>query len=84
MVTTGLSAGTFLFATPQPLFDFPDLAWGERELSLRSADASGAYQISWSPNAPAHFVNSGRFTLTAEWWNGHPMAGGKLSPMHPI
>ena len=78
LVTTGLNAGTFLFATPQLLFDFPDLAPGASvNVPYDPLTPAGLYQIAWDPNAPAEFVNSGRFTLTAQWWSGDPLAGGK-------
>ncbi len=77
LVTTDLNAGTFLYATPQLLFDFPDLAPGASvNLPYDPLTPAGLYQIAWDPNAPADFVNSGRFTLTAQWWSGNPLAGG--------
>ena len=80
LVTTGLTAGTFLYATPKLLFDFPDVAPGKSVSVPYDAltHAAGLYQIAWAPNAPPDFVNSGTFTLSAQWWTGNPLAGGKL------
>ena len=79
LVTTGLDAGTFLYATPQLLFDFPDLAPGASvTVPYDPLTPAGLYQIAWDQNVPAGFVNSGTFTLTAQWWSGNPLAGGKF------
>lgn len=79
LVTTGLDAGTFLHATPQILFDFPDLAPGASVMvPYNPITPAGLYQILWNQNAPAGFVNSGTFTLSAQWWSGDPTNGGAL------
>jgi hypothetical protein len=79
LVTTDLDAGTFLYATPQLLFDFPDLAPGASvTVPYDPITPAGLYQIAWDQNVPAGFVNSGTFTLTAQWWSGDPLAGGKF------
>ncbi len=77
LVPTGLSAGTFLHATPNLLFDFPDLAPGATATELYNpVTPSGLYEILWDANTPAGFVNSGTFALSAEWWNGDPSKSG--------
>src|SRR5579875_1070535 len=64
LVTTGLNAGTFLHASPQQIFDFPDLAPGASvAVPYDPITPAGLYQILWDQNAPAGFVNSGTFTL---------------------
>src|SRR6185437_2145415 len=70
LVPTGLSVGTFLHATPTLLFDFPDVSPGATATELYNpVTPSGLYQILWDANAPAGFVNSGTFDLSAQWWN---------------
>lgn len=77
LVPTGLSAGTFLHATPSLLFDFPDLGPGMTATELYNpVTPSGLYQILWDASTPAGFVNSGTFALSAEWWNGDPSKSG--------
>jgi hypothetical protein len=85
LVTTDLSAGTFQHATPDLLFDFPGLAPSATlMLSYNPSTAAGLYQIVRDADAPQGFVNSGTFTLTAEWWNGDPVAGGSFVGTAPI
>lgn len=77
LVTTSLDAGTFQYATPQLLFDFPDLAPGASvTVPYDPVTPAGLYQILWDGNAPAGFVNSGMFILSAQWWSGDPTNGG--------
>jgi hypothetical protein len=84
LVTTGLSVGTFLHATPMLLFDFPDLAPGATvNVPYDPVIPAGLYQILWDANAPPGFVNSGTFDLSAEWWNGDPLNGGTLESVAP-
>ncbi len=79
LVTTSLDASTFLYATPQTIFDFPDLAPGASvTVPYDPVTPAGLYQILWAGNAPAGFVNSGTFTLSAQWWSGNPTNGGTL------
>lgn len=77
LVTTGLSVGTFQYATPTSLFDFPDIAPGQTvTVPYNAATASGLFQIAWNANVPAGFVDYGAFNLSAQWWNGNPQSGG--------
>ncbi len=79
LVTTDLSAGTFQHATPDLLFDFPDLAPGASvTVPYNPNKAAGLYGIVWDANTPMGFVNSGSFSINAEWWNGDPAAGGQF------
>lgn len=75
LVLTGVSADPFLNATPLALFDLPVLAPG---VTLHQAfdGVNGLYGINWDASAPLGFVNTGAFLLTAEWWDGDPLAGG--------
>lgn len=85
LVTTDLSAGTFQHATPDLIFDFPDLAPAATvTVPYDPVTPAGLYQIAWDTNTPPGFVNSGVFRLTAEWWNGDPLAGGTFVSNAPI
>ena len=84
LVTTDLSTGPFQHATPDLIFDFPDLAPGATvTVPYDPLTPAGLYQIVWDTNAPPGFVNSGIFNLTAEWWNGDPLNGGSLVSSAP-
>ena len=85
LVTTNLTAGTFLHATPQLLFDFPDLAPGATVTVPYNPvpPAAGLYQILWDQDAPPGFVNSSNFTLSTQWWSGDPTNGGSLIDTAP-
>jgi hypothetical protein len=84
LVTTGLSSGTFLNATPKLLFDFPDIAPGATvTVPYDPVTPAGLFEILWDTNAPAGSVNSGTFDLSAQWWNGDPLNGGTLVSTAP-
>jgi hypothetical protein len=77
LVTTALNSDLFLFGTPALLFDFPDLAPGSTVfLPFDEALGTGLYQLTWDLSTPDDFANFGRFTLSAQWWNGDPLNGG--------
>lgn len=79
LVTIGLSSGVFLNGTPNTLFDFPILAPNSSlSTSFDATNNLGLYQFTWDTTAPAGFVNSGDFVLSAEWWTGDPSAGGSF------
>jgi hypothetical protein len=79
LVLSSVNAGTFLMGTPGALFDFPIVAPGTTATVAFDALAGlGLYQLTWDPTAPAGFVNSGTFVLSAEWWSGDPTAGGSF------
>lgn len=79
LVLMDLSAGSFQFADPASLFDFPIVAPGQTATApYDPLTPAGLYQITWHANAPSGFVNSGSFSVTAEWWNGDPMDGGSF------
>lgn len=79
LVTTNLTAGAFLYATPTLLFDFPDVAPGATvDVPYDPVTPAGLYQIVWDTNTPPGSVNSGAFTLSAQWWNGNPVSGGSF------
>ena len=79
LVTSSLNAGTFLNGSPLSLFDFPILAPGATiSVAFDPLNGLGLFQLLWDATAPAGFVNSGAFTLSAEWWDGDPLNGAKL------
>ena len=79
LVTSGLDSGVFQRGTPSVIFDFPDLAPGETvTVPYNAVTSAGLYQFTWDASAPAGFVNSGRFLLDAQWWDGDPLSGGNF------
>lgn len=79
---TGLSVDPFIHGTPQLLFDYPAIAPGS-SLSVSYDGINGLYQFTWDSNAPLGFTNSGQFTLSADWYNGDPFAGGSFIDVAP-
>ncbi len=79
LVTSFLDAGPFLNATPSVVFDFPILAPLQSvTVPYNGALFQGLYEVALDPGAPLGFVNSGTFTLTVDFWDGDPFAGGQL------
>ncbi|HEY1216744.1 MAG TPA: hypothetical protein VGE93_24230, partial [Bryobacteraceae bacterium] len=79
LVTTGLSSGTFQYATPTLLFDFPDLAPGATvSIPFDPVTSSGLLEVAWDASVPDGYIASGAFDLTAEWWSGNPVNGGNV------
>lgn len=79
LVTTNLTADSFLDGTPSLVFDFPIVGPGQTATETFNASTGvGLYQLTWDANAPMGFVNSGDFVLSAQWWNGNPANGGTL------
>lgn len=79
LVVTALSAGIFDHGTPNYVFDFPDIAPGASvTASFDAVGLAGLYEFTWDASAPAGFVNSGFFILSAQWWDGDPLAGGNF------
>lgn len=77
LVTTGLDSGVFQHDTPSLIFDFPDIAPGETvTVPFNAITSAGLEQLTWDLSAPLGFVNSGRFVLEAQWWDGDPLGGG--------
>lgn len=77
LVTTNLTADSFLNGTPTLLFDFPFIAPGQTAAeSFNPAASSGLYEVTWDSSAPAGFVNVGNFALSAQWWTGNPIGDG--------
>lgn len=78
LVTTSLSAGSFLNGTPDDtFFDFPILMPSTtRMVAFDPATHVGLYGLTWNTSAPLGFTNSGSFILGAEFWSGDPSAEG--------
>lgn len=84
LVTTGLATGTFTNGTPNLLFDFPDLAPGASvTVPFNASTSTGLLELTWGASAPAGFVNSGTFDVSAEWFNGNPLNGGSMVSVAP-
>lgn len=84
LVTTGLNAGAFVNATPNAIFDFPDLAPGATAtVAFDAAIPAGLYELTWNSSAPLGFTNAGDFVLSAAWWSGDPSAGGSFFSAAP-
>jgi hypothetical protein len=70
-------ADSFQNATPQDLFDYQILAPNAtRTVNFNEGAGTGLYMLTWDSTAPDGFVNSGTFTLGAQWYDGDPASGG--------
>lgn len=77
LLTINLNADSFLNGTATSLFDFPEVAPGQTVTELFDPiNSIGLYELAWDPTAPAGFVNSGNFVLSAQWYDGDPFNGG--------
>jgi hypothetical protein len=77
LVTSALNSDSFLFGTPNLIFDFPDL--GPRATTTVPFDlvaGTGLFELTWDSSAPVGFMNFGIFTLSAEWYDGDPLGTG--------
>ncbi|HEY3825571.1 MAG TPA: hypothetical protein VGL82_13490 [Bryobacteraceae bacterium] len=74
---TDLNAGSFDGAVATSVFDFPILAPGEDLLvPFDPVGGSGLYEVVWNSGTAPGSTNQGVFTLSAEWYDGDPNAGG--------
>ena len=79
LVTTALNAGSFLYGSPNALFDFPILSPGQTaNVSYDALSGLGLYEFTWDAGALVGFTNNGVFTVSAEWWSGDPVAEGSF------
>jgi hypothetical protein len=78
LVTTNLAAGVFQNGTPDAsLFDFPIVSpLTTVTVPYDQSTGSGLFGLAWNSSAPSAFVNSGSFTLSAEWFTGNPLTTG--------
>jgi hypothetical protein len=80
LVTTSVDPGAFQSGTSNLIFDFPIVAPGSSVTERFDADAlTGLMAFTWDASVPRGTVESGRFLLNAEWWNGDPLAGGQFA-----
>ena len=79
---TNISAGVFQHGTPLSLFDFPVVGpLGTRTVPFDGTN--GLFELTWDATAPVGFVNSGMFVLSADWFDGDPLAGGNFLEAAP-
>ena len=71
-----LAAEPFAEATPNSLFDFPIVA-PLTTVTVQYDGTIGLYEMTWDNNATVGFINSGTFTLSADWYDGDPYNGGQ-------
>jgi len=84
LVVTSLSTDPFQFGIgSDAIFDFPIVAPGMSVIVPYIAAAQGLYEFTWDATAPAGFVNTGLFTIGAEFWDADPFAGGQFAASLP-
>jgi hypothetical protein len=79
LVTTSIAADAFSdgVADASPFFDIPTIApLSTASLPYDPSTDTGLYALTWDASAPMGFVDSGVFTLSADWYTGDPFAGG--------
>jgi hypothetical protein len=77
LLTINLNSDSFLDGTANLLFDFPEVAPEATVTELFDPiNSIGLYELTWDPDAPTGFVNSGNFVLSAQWYDGDPFNGG--------
>ena len=81
LFVSGLSADAFENGTPLVLFDFPLV--GPGTLSVPNEGVNGLFALTWDAVAPVGFVNRGTFILSADWYDGDPLAGGNFLQAAP-
>lgn len=79
-VPTELSASSFSIGTPDAsYFDFPILAPGtSASRAFDAATIAGLFGVQVFAFATPGQSDSGVFTLSGQWWDGDPLAGGRL------
>lgn len=77
-VPTQLNASSFSIGSPDAsYFDFPVLAPGATvAAAFNAATHTGLYGLQIFPFALPAMHDSGSFSISGEWWNGDPLAGG--------
>ena len=64
-------------AESKALFDFPVLSPGQ-EIQVPLTELSGIVTLTWDAGVPMGFVNSGKFVVSAQWYDGDPFAEGQF------
>jgi hypothetical protein len=79
LVFVSLNSDPFQYGTPNSLFDFPVLAPLTNVTEPFDPQLGiGLFEFTWDTTAPLGFVNSGIFTVSAQWWTGNPLNGGQF------
>ena len=67
LLTINLNSDAFLDGTANSLFDFPEVAPGTTVTdAFDPINSIGLYELTWDPDAPTGFTNSGNFVLSAQ------------------
>jgi hypothetical protein len=83
LVISGINASSFQFGMPDDsIFDYPILA-PLTSVTVPYDGSKGLYQLTWDTSAPEGLVNVGSFTLTAEYYDSNPFAGGNFQALAP-
>jgi hypothetical protein len=85
LVTTGMSYSFIDYADPNFIFQSSTLVPGAMlTIPYNPLAGTGLLEIAWDPDVPPGFVNSGVFSLYAQWWSGDPAHGGTLVSAAPV
>lgn len=76
LVLDSLNAGSFLFGTPNDIFDYPIVAPGDTV-------TGSLYEETFNPTATPGSVDSGVFNFTAEFDTGDPTGNGLFHAIAP-
>jgi len=60
------------------IFTFPIVAPGSTLTTSYIPAIEGLFEFTWDLTAPPGFVNIGAFVISAELWDGDPLAGGQF------
>jgi hypothetical protein len=73
-----LNADAFQYGTPDAsIFDYPIVAPGNTaSTAFDDLTNSGLFRFTWDAIVPSGFINTGAFSLSAEWWSDDPLGGG--------
>ncbi len=84
LVTSALNSDPFLYGTAIYVFDFPILDPGASvTVPFNPLIPAGLFALLWQPGAPDGTMNSGVFTVSAEWWTEDPGNGGTFLDVAP-
>jgi hypothetical protein len=80
LLTSNLTSSPFAAGTADAsLFDFPVVAPNSTvSLPYDPVAHTGLFALTWDTGAPVGFINTGVFTLSAQFWTGNPSAGGSF------
>ncbi|HEY3825271.1 MAG TPA: thioredoxin domain-containing protein [Bryobacteraceae bacterium] len=79
LLTINLNSDSFANGAASSLFDFPEVAPGATVTeTFDPINSIGLFELTWDPDAPSSFINSGNFVLSAQWYDGDPFDGGNF------